>query len=282
MKRLIIPMGLRRFYRGPEEDAAAAAAKAAADAATAKNQGGGGDDRFKQLNFNNDQQEFVNKLLAEERKSAKAATDKTIAELQKVQADKSTTETQRKALQTQIDELKAQHMSREDILKAEKESVQREMHTQLEVQKKESETWQNRFTKTTIKRELGDGASEAGAYSNKQIVAILEPNSKLVEERDSQGNPTGNFVTMVTMEGQNAEGKPAMLEYTVKDAIQKLKNNPQEHGNLFKSILASGLGGSGSAANGSGRGGKQPKDMSQAEYNEWRKKNPNADPSKVE
>ncbi len=283
---VIFPQAFRKAYENTAEEQAAAnkaaadkatADKAAADKAAADAAANNGDqnDPFKKLNFTPEQQEFFNRKLADERRALQNQNNKTIDELKKLQIATGTTEQQKKELQERINELQRQYLSKEEIQKQEQERTQREFQQQLQQHKSEAEQWKNRFHETAITRALQDEAISFEAFNPNQIIDLLQTRTKLVDEKDTDGNSTGRLLPRVALVESDSEGKPVTLDLTVKEALQRMKNTPDKYGNLFKSTLAGGLGQSGSTSGAGGKGGKPNfSKMSPAEWQEYKKKNP--------
>ena len=274
MKKFIFPIGMKKYYADGDDAAATAAAaadaKAAADAAAAA--AAATNDPFKKLNFTVEQQEFFNRKLAEEKRATQAAQQKTIDQLKTLQNQATTTEQQRKDLEAQIKALQQQHMSKEELAKQEQQQKEQEWQRNVAQEKANGKKWETMYHESTINRALQDAAIEAEAFSPSQIIDMLYQKTKLVEEMDSQNQPTGNLIPRVKLNEYDKDGKLIVLDLTVKEALQKMKNTPEKYGNLFKSTLAGGLGQNGSVPG--GRGKKSTTDMSQAEYMEARKRDP--------
>jgi hypothetical protein len=232
------------------------------------------------VNFTREQQEFINKKMAEERRKLQVQNEKTIKELEKLKQAQGITQKQRDDLQTRIDELQAQFMSKEELLRKEKEKLAKEHKTIVEQLSFDRDSWKNRYHTSTINRALQDSAIRHEAFNPEQIMAILEKQTRLVEESDEEGKPTGSLVPRVKLNDVDGEGKPITLDLTVDQAVKRMKDTPDKFGNLFKSGVAGGIGGTGSANNGRGKT-VDPSKMSMHEYLEWRKKNPNLDVRKV-
>lgn len=283
-RNLFIGFGFRPVY-GPEGAADStqtgtdAAATAATAATTVTNQqtttAVDETDPFKKLKFTPDQQEFFNRRMAEERKQLQTQNNKTIDELKKLQTAQGTTEQQKRELQDRINDLQRQYMSKEEISRQEQEKREKEYQGQIQSFKSEAETWKNRFHETTITRALQDGAIEFEAFNPGQIVDLLQGKTKLIEEKDSDGNSTGRLIPRVALMEYDNDGKPVPLDLTVKEALTRMKNTSERFGNLFKSTLASGLGQSGNGAAGGKKGKIDPAKMTPQEWNEYRKKDPN-------
>lgn len=189
-------------------------------------------------------QEDVNKFLAEDRRKHKAQTEKTIAELEQLKKSKSLSDQERVTLANRIEELSNQILTKEQLLEKEKAKLQNEHKTQLQKESEEKEGWKKRYTESTITRSIVDAASSNDAFSAEQVVALLQPHTKLVEDVDSDGNALGTFTPRVKFSDVDKDGKPIILDLSVPEAVKRMKDTPEKYGNLFKANIASGIGGS--------------------------------------
>lgn len=191
-------------------------------------------------------QEEFNKALAEDRKKHQEQTKKLIQDLENLKKSNNLTTEEKKKLTTQIEELNQQVMSKEQLLEKEKTRLQGEHQTELKTVRAESEMWRNRFTEATIIRTITDSAVQAEAFSPEQIVSLLETKTRLVEDTDTEGKGLGTFTPRVKFNDIDNEGKPTILDITVPEALKLMKDKTEKYGNLFKSNVNSGIGGSGS------------------------------------
>jgi hypothetical protein len=203
-----------------------------------QNQGGTGQTTFSQ--------DDVNRFLAEDRRKHKASTEKLISELETIKKSKNLSEQERNNLTQRIDELQNQLLTKDQLLEKERTKLQNEHRTQLQRESEEKETWRNRYTQSTIERSIVDAAIEADSFSPEQIVALLKSNTKLVEETDNEGNGLGIYVPRVKFNDTDKEGKPVVLDLSVREAVKRMKDLPEKYGNLFKANVTGGLGGNGS------------------------------------
>lgn len=195
-------------------------------------------------------QEEFNKALAEDRKKHTAQTQKVIQELETLKKSKNLSDQERQNLTTRIEELQTQVMTKDQLLEQQKNKLQTEYQQELHRERGEKESWRNRYTSSMIDRSIVDAAIKEEAYNSDQIIAILQPNTKLVEEVDSEGNGTGVFTPRVKFADTDAEGKPTILDLSVTEAVKRMKEIPERYGNLFKSNVNGGLGGTGSNSSG--------------------------------
>lgn len=216
---------------------AAAAAEAARSAEAEKN---------KPKTFTQDQ---LNAILAEDRRKAKAQNEKIASELEALKSKANLSAQEREDLETRVESLRSEFMTKEEMLKQEKDRETKKLKTELDTKIKESENWRSRFTESTITRSITDAAVSTDAFSPKQIVAQLLPNTRLVEEVDESNQPTGQYVAKVKITDKDKDGKPITLDLTVHEAVKKMSEQ-DDFANLFK---GKGTGGLGSQNRGGGR-----------------------------
>jgi hypothetical protein len=222
------------------------------------------------VTLNAEQQAFVNSLLAEERRKAKAATDKVITQLETLKNQAGTTQAEKETLEQRIEELKNTQLTQEELRKKEDRKREEKWVQDLAASKKAAEHWQTLFTTTTIQRELTQAASTQKAYNPRHVVNELAPRTRLVDELDPDGKPTGNLVPRVKI-STVVEGKPATMDMTVTEAVRWMSEQ-DEHAPLFNSGATGGLGGHPNNPSRRGRNADEPP-TDPNEYVEWRKKN---------
>lgn len=219
-------------------------------------------------------QEDLNRLLAEERRRAQKGNEKTIKQLEEFKRNQSLTEEEKIKLEERIETIKNEFLTKEEIAKKEAKKEREKQKSELETIQKEIGKWKTLYETSTVEVGLAHAASDPDIFNPKQIITILQPMTRLVEELDSDsGQPTGRFTPKVRLPGKNQDGKDVMYELTPAEAVKQMKEQVNEYGNLFRSHAAAGLGGNNAAANSRGSsGGIPPSDPQQ--FREWRKKNP--------
>lgn len=211
-------------------------------------------------------QEELNKALAEDRRKHKAQVDKHVSELEVLKKSKSLTDKEKEQLQSRIDELQNSMLTKEQLAAKEREKLEVQHKTKLQEVTQERDVWQNRFISSSINQAITHHAVSADAFDSEAMIAILGPNTKLVEDVDEDGKPINRFTAKVKFSDTDAEGKPITLDLTVEQAIKRMKEMPK-YGYLFKNTATAGLGTNGSV----GKGGKvDPSKMSPEQYRKWR------------
>lgn len=212
-------------------------------------------------------QKKVNAIMAEEKRKHKIVIDGQVKELETLRKSKNLSEQEKTTLTSRIEELQNSVLSKEQLAQKEKQKLETEYKTKLDTVSTESNFWKSLFHKETITRSIVDEASKSEAFSPTQIVSLLKDNTRLSEVLDGEGNPIpGQYITKVKFQDTDKEGKPVTLDLTIPEVMKRMKDRPEEYGNLFKSGVSSGLGQSG----GHNKSGKDPSKMSPEEYRKWR------------
>ena len=140
-----------------------------------------------------------------------------------------------------------------------------------------AELWQRRYTDSTIERALQDAAIAHESFGPSQIIALLKPQTKMVEKTGEKGKGLGEFEPMVDFADKDPDtGESVMTQRTPEEAVKRMKELPELYGNLFKSGVVSGIGGN-SATGGLAPGANGQIDvrkLSPTQYREIREKNP--------
>jgi hypothetical protein len=129
-----------------------------------------------------------------------------------------------------------------------------------------------------IQRSLQDAAVKGDAWQPGQIVTLMKPMTKLVACVDPTTNrPNGQYEVQIEMLDTDPKtGQQVMMNRTPEAAVARMKELPEQFGNLFKSGVVSGIGSS-SATGGlmPGQGGKiDVRKLTPTQYREIREKNP--------
>jgi len=229
---------------------------------------GGGEGQPNLRKYTQEHYNHFQKTVKEEfRKKAEGLQTK----LEELQNRAGTTEAEKERLQEQIETLKASYMSEAEMLKTNNAKAQKDYEKALAAANSERDQWRNRYTSESITRSLMDAAVAGQAYNPQQIVGLLTNKTRLVEEIDGEGKPTGNYTSKVKFSTRSKDGQQVDLEITPQEALKLMKEDPENYGNLFKSNGAGGIGGT-HVSGGKRSSGALPLDT--AQYMEARKTTP--------
>lgn len=242
----------------------------------------GGDPKGSAANvqFTPEQQAKVNEILAKDKRKNEARFKQLEASYQELLETKTLSDEERASLQEKLDDLQARNMTEKQRVAHEKKKLQEQYDNQLTEFREKATKWEGMYFNSTIQRALTDAAAKADAFQPVQVVTLLREKTKLVEDVDDTGKPTGRgLVPMVDFPDIDPDtGRAVMTQRTPEDAVKRMKELPELYGNLFKSGVAQGIG-SGNYAFGEviDRDGHiDPKKLTTEQYMKLRKENPKA------
>jgi len=191
-----------------------------------------------------EQQAYVDNLLKKTKEDATKASKEVLGEVEALKTKLRMTTKEREELDASIQSLVAKVRTKEeqDAINAE---VARKKHlSELEDLSKERDVWKNRFTDATIKTSIIQACTvpEHQAINPSTVIAILGPQTRLEQEIDADGKPTGNLVPMILFNTKGKDGNPVKLDLPVKDAVKQM-SDMDEFAHLFKGRGTGGFGG---------------------------------------
>lgn len=185
--------------------------------------------------------EQVEKIVQKRVANQTKTKDKLVAELEALRSKAQLTVEEKKDLENRIEQIQNESMSKEQLAAKERKKLQEKTKKDLEDLTSDRDQWKNRYTESTIERDLLDAASENKAISPKQIVRLFRSDSELVEELDKDKKPTGNLVTKVSLMDTDDEGNTVKLKLPPKEAIKRMAEM-EEYENLFNYEGVGGVG----------------------------------------
>lgn len=222
------------------------------------------------VKFDPAQQAYVNSLIAEEKRKNQQKTNELITQLETQRNLASTSAAERAQLEERIEGLRSEHSTKEELHKKDTDKKLKDTETKAKQAESDAVTWRSRYERKQMHVDLSGAAVAHNAFNANQVVTILAPNTRVVEEVGEDGKPTGEFITKVKIVSKDKDGKPIVLDLVPNDAVKQM-TEMAEYGNLFLSSATGGLG-SGTLPN--KHAGTKPnvKDMSTEEYIANRKK----------
>lgn len=215
-------------------------------------------------------QEEVNALLAKERRKLQGNNEKTIKELEALKKTAQLTQEEKERVEQRIEDLRNEYLTKEQLDKKKRKEEEDRTKKEKDELSKDRDHWKTLYEVSTIERELVDAAIKGDSYNPDQVLQILKPNTRLVEELDQDNRPTGRFVSKVRLAGKDKDGKTVVLDLTPTEAVKQMKEMDDIYGNLFKSGARGGVGGNNNSSYSRGSGGPPLNDP--VAYREWRKR----------
>lgn len=187
-------------------------------------------------------QKEVNAMMADNKKALRLQNENLVKELEQVKKSGNMSTEQIDALNLQIESLKNQHLTEQEQAQRKTENMERDHKQALEMAQTLASTWETNYKTEKIERDLMDAAVLGKAFNARQVVGLLNNATEVVEEVNTEGVKTGKYVTVVTVDGKDKEGKPVTLKVSPEDAVKRMREQPELYGNLFKSDTKSGTG----------------------------------------
>lgn len=243
--------------------------------------GGGATPTLATLVKEHNLQDQLNTMIASNRKGLTQKNLEIVQQLERLKSQETVNASEKEELEQQIEELRTQHLSTEEMAKHTADKTGKEHQRILDALTVDNNKWKNLYENQTTQRSLLDAAAQGEAVRAEQIVSILESMTSVVEVTDSVGKGTGVYKTVVQFNDVNEDGESVTIALSPIDAVNRMKELPKLYGNLFKGTSTGGLGASGNDGGGN-------KAMTLAEitkdretYKKWRDENPNLDLSKI-
>lgn len=188
-------------------------------------------------------QDDVNRVVAEERRKLESKYSGVVEELDALKKKAQLTESEREDLNKRLADIKASQQSAEELSKQEISKLTKKHQKELEDLTTAVDSWKKRYTESLIVRSITDSAVRNKAFNPSQLVALVRPDTTLIEELDEGGKPTGELIPQVSFRTSDDKGKPLTLKLSVDDAIKRM-SEMDDFANLFGPEGAGGVGAS--------------------------------------
>ena len=128
-------------------------------------------------------QDELNKILAEDKRKHQQQFQKLEKQLSDTLTSAKLTNEERTKLEESLEDVRKQLRTKEEQAKLEKKQLEDKFTGEIGQLKQRAEAAEQRYVDSTIKRELQDAAVSGDAFSPNQIVTILRPMTKMVEDK---------------------------------------------------------------------------------------------------
>jgi hypothetical protein len=245
---------------------AAEARKAAEDAAVAREKA-----------FNQDD---VNKFLADDRRKHNDKYSKLEQTYKTMLADKNLATETKSKLELELQDLQKTFRTKAQQADYERKQVEEKLTSEMSGYKESATRWEGMYKDSVIQRSLQDAAIGGEAFNPLQIVNLLRGNTTMRPAMDPEGVEIPNeMIPMIDFpDKDDTTGESVTTLRTPQEAVQRMKELPEQFGNLFRANVVSGIG-AGAATGGvtSGEGGRvDVSKLSTEQYRRMRKENPEA------
>lgn len=247
------------------DDAAGAEGEQGGNDQGAQGGAGGADDKVAT-------QEQLNAVLKREKEKFRKEREKLVQQLEAAKQTAGLSTKQKEEFESQIEALRQQTMTTEERARHNESKLQKKYETTVAELTQTATTWERKFQDLQIGHDLKQAAVVNDVLPNSIVMveALLRTKTRLVPDVNEDNEPIGTYTAKVQFADVDKHGKPVMLDLTVDEAVKRMKELPEQYGNLFKGTNAGGLGGS------TGTPGKKadPRRMTTEEYLAQRKKDP--------
>ena len=245
---------------------AAEAREAAAEAAAAREKA-----------FN---QEDVNKFLADDRRKHTDKYNKLEQTYKTMLSDKNLATEQRGKLELELQDLQKTFRTKAQQADYDRKQVEEKLTNEMASFKESATRWEGMYKDSVIQRSLQDAAISGEAFNPLQIVNLLRTNTTMRPAMDPEGVEIPNeMIPMIDFpDKDDTTGERVTTLRTPQEAVQRMKELPEQFGNLFRANVVSGIG-AGNATGGvaSGEGGRvDVSKLTPDQYRRMRKDNPEA------
>lgn len=191
--------------------------------------------------YQEDVDRIVEQRLARERKAQEQRHRELESQYVELLENKNLNDAERAKLEESLEDVRKRMRTKEEQAKIEIKQLQDQHEQKLTEAQQKAQYWETQYRDSSIARSLQDAAVSHEAYNANQIVNLLKPMTKLVEDVDESGKSTGQYKPVVDFPDQDDEGNPIVTQRTPEETVQRMKELP-DYANLFKSNVVSGLG----------------------------------------
>ena len=224
-------------------------------------------------------QDDLNRFLADDRRKHIQKYESLEGAYKEALENQTLTAEQRAKLQEQLEDVQKRFRSKEQQLEMDKKALEERYTSDTKKLQDSVIIWEAKYKSSVTDRSLLDAAVQNDSFNPMQIVGLLRPMTRMVEQIGDTGQPTGELVPMIDFPDIDTNtGESIMTRRTPEEAVRRMKELPEQYGNLFKSNVVSGIG-AGSATGGLSPGADgrvDPKKLTTEQYIKLRRENPAA------
>lgn len=220
---------------------------------------GDGDDR----KFTQDE---LNKILAEDKRRHQSQYKKVEQQYQELLKKNNLSREERERLEENLEDVRKQLRTKEEQAKHEKKQLEDQYQQRIAELEQRAQTAETRYVDNLVTRSLQDAAVSGDAFSPSQVVTLLKPLVKMVDDKPMVDFPDVSSDT----------GEQIVTQMTPEEAVARMKQLPEMYGNLFKSNVVSGIGGASHTGGIPGNGQVDPRKLNMDQYIKLRRENPAA------
>jgi len=186
-------------------------------------------------------QDEVNTFMKKEKEKIHKQLNSAVEEIEMLKQKSNLTQKQRTELDDRLETLKNEMLTKDQRATKDKEKILKQHSTEIKTLTDEKDKWQNLYADSTIQRGILDAAITNDAIEPEQIVAIMRHDTRINEELDESGEPTGRLIPVVKFQDKGKDGKNVELDIPVHEAVKRMKEM-DKYFNLFNVKGSGGMG----------------------------------------
>lgn len=188
-------------------------------------------------------QDELNKKMAENKRSLQKQLKTLESNYAKLLENQSLTDATRQALEEDLENVRKSQRTEKQQMEIESKRAAEKHQNELKQTQEKADKYEKLFRESTVERAITDAAAKHEAYNPSQFISLLSPKTKLVEEVDAANQRTGRLVPMVEVyvKNENTDTYEPALK-TPEQAIEDMKGNLSEYGNMFRPNVVRGIG----------------------------------------
>lgn len=184
-------------------------------------------------------QEQVDKIVA---KNKRKTSEAHLRETEALLKDKDLSKKERDRLEARKVELEEQLMTEKQQGERRYNKLKEEYEEKLKASDSNGKKWQDRFSRSIIRRTLIDAAREAGAHDPEQIFDLFAGKVQPRAIKDEQGNETDDFEVVIEVVEKDGEGKTKKRVIPIEKYIVEEHSVSDRAANLYDSKRKGGTG----------------------------------------
>ena len=186
-------------------------------------------------------QDQVNSMLAEQKRKMQKTVNDQVKKIENLSKTANLTKEEKDNLAKQVSTIKTTLETEKQRAAREKAEQKNQFDQQVSELTAERDRYKGLYEGSTIKRSISDAASANKAINNAQVMAILEPNTSLIEDIDDDGIGLGTYKPVVKFADKDKEGNSVQVQYTPAEAVKRM-TELSDFANLFESTNKGGAG----------------------------------------
>lgn len=144
--------------------------------------------------------------------------------------------------QNRIDELEAKVLTETELAARKMKKTENELTLKFETATQQADQYKSQYRRQVETTAFLSAANEFDAEDPSDFAHLLAGRTEWKEVETDDGTVED---PRVTLDETTEDGKPVKMEYTIREAIKRMAEQPDRYGYLFKSQKKGGLGGSG-------------------------------------